>query len=89
MDLALTINRHPQSAFQPTSSFHKKRELSQLDRKLDTSNEQNQLFFNTSSSVFEDERHMSDSLLNLKAFKAKAFLELCHHKESTKVDEMT
>jgi len=53
MELALTINPHPQSAFQLASSFHKQRLLLQLDDKLDSKNEHMQF---DSPLVFEEER---------------------------------
>lgn len=76
MELALTINRHPQSAFQPVGSFHKGRLLMQLDSKLDSRTDQ--LNFNQ-QSVFDEERQ--EGLLNLKVFPAKRILQLYLNKE--------
>jgi len=76
MELTLTINRHPQSAFQPFSSFHQKRQLCQIDSRLDSNNES--MRFN---SVFEEAPQ--EGLLNLKSFPAKKLLQLCQNKEET------
>ena len=80
MELTLTINRHPQSAFQPFSSFHQKRQLCQIDSRLDSHNDS--LRFN---SVFEEAPQ--EGLLNLKSFPAKRLLQLCQTKEEVVQNE--
>ena len=73
VNISKIIQRHPNSAFQPISSFHKRRNFAFIDQSLASRNESTDNVFKNVPVFFqEDDKKMaSDSLVKLNLFPAK------------------